>query len=189
MQLFEINSETGLPQFDPIVFELKPLKVLIDRDKTKNKDIAKAELAFIWLYADPKSDYFGVPNEEKKLAEIIQILNLPKDWKFDAKIKAAIEFYQEITKTTTTNLLEKMKKTINKLSDFLEDIDFTLLDKNDKPIYDMKKVVDTATQIPKLLTTLKDIEDRVKEEQSVVEKKIRGDRQLSVHEDGIDFTN
>ena len=82
-----------------------------------------------------------------------------------------------------------MKKTINKLSDFLEDIDFTLLDKNDKPVYDMKKVVDTATQVPKLLTTLKEIEDRVKEEQSVVEKKIRGDRQLSVHEDGIDFTN
>ena len=54
MQLFEYNAETGLPQFDPIVFELKPFKVLVDRDKSKNKEVAKAELAFVWLWCDYK---------------------------------------------------------------------------------------------------------------------------------------
>lgn len=187
MQLFELNAETGLPQFDPIVFEMKPFQELIKRDKTKDKSVAKTELAFIWLYKDYKSDFSSIADETKKLKEIFRIVSLPKGWKIDSKIQAAIDFYEEITKTTSTVLLEKMKKTINKLSDFLETIDFTETDSNGKLKHDMKKVVDTTNQVPRLLATLKEIEERVKEEQSNIEKEIRGNKNIATYEDGIDF--
>ena len=187
MTLFELNADTGLPQFDPIIFEMKPFKALVDRDKSKDKKIAKAEISFVWFYKDYKSDFSSITDEDKKLEEILSIISLPGNWKPDLKVQQAVEFYGEITKTPSTVLLEKMKKTINKLSDFLENIDFEALDKNGKPLYDMKKVVDTSTQIPKLLTTLKEIEDRVKDEQSNIEKEVRGNRKLAVYEDGIDF--
>lgn len=187
MTLFELNADTGLPQFDPIIFEMKPFKALVDRDKSKDKKIAKAEISFVWFYKDYKSDFSSITDEDKKLEEILSIISLPGNWKPDLKVQQAVEFYGKITKTPSTVLLEKMKKTINKLSDFLENIDFEALDKNGKPLYDMKKVVDTSTQIPKLLTTLKEIEDRVKDEQSNIEKEVRGNRKLAVYEDGIDF--
>lgn len=186
MNLFEFNATTGLPQFDPLVFELKPFKSLVSKDKSKNKETSKAELAFIWFYADPRSDFFGLPNEDKKIAEILNIVDLPKGWKISSDIRKAIDFYAELTRTTTVILLEKMRKTINKLSDHLEDIDFSETDENGKLKYDMKKVIDTASQIPKLLTTLKEIEDRVKEEQTAIEKQIRGQKELAVWEDGVD---
>lgn len=186
MQLFEYNAETGLPQFDPIIFELKPFKVLVDRDKSKNKEVAKAELAFVWLWCDYKSDFSSIIEEDVKLKEILNIISLPDKWKLDNKVKDAINFYKELVKTVSTVLLEKTKKVVTKLSDFLEDIDFTKTDDNGRLVFDMKKVVDTTTQIPKLLATLKEIELRVMEEQSNLEKQIRGNKELAVWEDGID---
>ena len=74
MQLFELNADTGLPQFDPIIFELKPFKVLVDRDKTKDKSVAKAELAFVWFYKEYKSDFSSLISEDKKFEEITNIV-------------------------------------------------------------------------------------------------------------------
>lgn len=186
MNLFEFNANTGLPQFDPIVAEIKAFKNVVNKDKSKDKSTAKAEIAFIWFYSDPKSDFYGIPDDKIKVAEILNIVDLPKGWTISKEVAKAIEFYSKMIRTTTVILLEKMRKTINKLSDHLEEINFSETDDSGKLKYDMKKVVDTASQIPRLLTTLKEIEDRVKEEQTALEKKIRGKKELSVWEDGID---
>jgi hypothetical protein len=184
MNLFEYDAELGLPQIDPIVYELKPFKALVTRDKSKNKERAKSELAFIWFWCDYKSDFSTEPDESKKLFEITNVLTLPPSWKVDALVEKAIDFYKELTSTTTTVLLEQTKKTIKKLSVFLEGIDFDKTDNSGKPVYDMKKVVDTTTQIPKLLATLKEIEIKVREEQEQLEKSIRGGKLLEAWEDG-----
>lgn len=182
MKLFELNADTGLPQFDPIVFELGPFRDLIAKDKSKNKTIAKTELAFIWFYADPQSEFYGIAEIE----EIKKILDLPKSWTISEELSKAIEFYKGFIATTATKLLEKMKMTIDKLSDHLGDINFETKDENGRLVYDMKKVVDTASQIPKLLASLREIEIRVKEEQEELEKEVRGKKQLAAWEDGIE---
>ena len=183
MNLFEFNDSTGLPDIDPIVLEMKPFKALVARDKSKGKIKAKTELAFIWFWCDYKSDFSGIADEEKKLREILNIVDLPKEWAIDNTIKDAITFYKNITKTTTIILLEQTRKTIDKLSTFLEKIDFEET-VDGKPKWDMKKIVDTTNQIPNLINTLKQLETKVKEEQDILDKKIRGDRELAVWEDG-----
>ena len=186
MRLFDYNSDTKMPDFDPIVYELGPFKKLVTKDKTKLKGVAKQELAFVWFYCDYKSDFSSEINEEKKVREIINVLDLPKTWKPTKPVMEAIDFYKEITRTPTVALLEQTKKTIAKLSDFLEIIDFTAVDNSGKPKYDMKKVVDTTTQIPKLIATLREIEAKVQEEQESIEKQIRGNKNIEALEDGID---
>lgn len=184
MKLFEYNQDTGLPQFDPIVYELKPFKKLITRDKTKNKVVSKAEIAFIWFYADHKSDFSSELNDEVKVKEILNVIELPVKWKLDKPVKDAISFYKDLTTTTSSILLEQTKKTIKKLSEFMENIDFNDEDNSGKPKYDMIKVVNTTNQIPKLIATLREIEQKVLEEQEEIEKQIRGDKELAVWEDG-----
>lgn len=184
MQLFEFNEETGLPEFDPIVFELAPIRHIAKRDRSKYKEQAKKEIAYIWFFADYKSDFFGEPNEDKKVKEIKALLDFDEKWKPDKKIKEAIEFYRELTRTPTTILLEQTRASIVKLSEFLDSIDYKATDNRGQPIYDIVKVVQTTNQIPKLLSTLKQIEEKVKEEQDQLEKTIRGDKEIATWEDG-----
>ena len=185
MNLFEIN-DTGEPILSPISYELKAIKKLITRDKDKNKKKAKAEIAFIWFYTDYKSDFSSIVDEKRKLSEIKTILGLSDSWKPDKAVKDAIEFYKEITKTPATLLLNNTKRMVERLSIFTDSIDFAELDGQGKLKYDMKKVIDSTNQVPKLLATLKEIETRVKEEQEEIEQGIRGDKELAVWEDGID---
>lgn len=185
MNLFEFNEETGLPDIDPIVSELKPFKKIFSRDRSKYKQKARAELAFVWFYTDYKSDFSTELNEEKKVSEIVSLLSLSDDWIIDKTISNAIKFYKDITKTPSTVLLNQTKRTINKLSDFLETMDFTEVDSSGKLKYDMKKIIDTTNQIPQLIVTLREIEMKVKEEQETLNKKIKGGKILEALEDGI----
>lgn len=186
MNLFDYNIDTELPDIDPIIFEMRPFKKIYTRDKTKNKSIAKAEVAFIWFYCDYKSEFSSAIDESKKVSEISNILDLPKSWSIDKDIQSAIDFYKRMSSTPSTMLLDNAKKTIKRLSVFLETIKFDEVDSNGKLKFDMKKVVDTTNQIPKLISTLREIEEKVKEEQEQLTKEIRGGKDIEVWEDGID---
>ena len=185
MNLFELTNE-GDPILSPIAYEIEPIKKLISKDKSKDKKKAKQEIAFIWFYSDYKSDFSAISDENKKLSEIKRILGLPDNWKQSKELKEAIEFYREITKTTATKLLENTKRMLEKLSKFTDDIDFTEVDNSGKLKYDMTKIITSTNQIPKLLVTLKEIENRVKEEQETIEKGIVGNKELEVWEEGFD---
>ena len=47
MKLFELNRLTYEIDIAPEALLLEPFKILIDRDKSKTKDMAKKELALI----------------------------------------------------------------------------------------------------------------------------------------------
>ena len=181
MNLFELD-DNGTPIVAPIAYELRPFKKIIAEDRSINKSRAKAELAFVWFYCDYKSDFSSIIDENKKVSEITELLNLGAGWKITKRVTEAIDFYKEITVTPTVILLDQTKKTIHKLSEFLEGIDFNEEDNSGKPKYDMKKVVDTTTQIPKLIATLREIEAKVQEEQENIEKKIKGGKELEALE-------
>ena len=58
MNLFEISE--GQLQIQPEAYALRAFKVLWDRDKTKGKDKAIIELAFVYFMTDFKSDFTDV---------------------------------------------------------------------------------------------------------------------------------
>jgi hypothetical protein len=91
----------NLFEFDKIKYMVHPteeallLKVFSDiwkRDKSKDKVIALRELGFVWFYCDVKSPHLTM-EEPDKTKEIIKDLDLPKEWKKDKVIDAAINYY------------------------------------------------------------------------------------------------
>ncbi len=173
MQLFQINDQY-LIDIDPVAYTLLPFKKIWDRDKSKTKDRAKKELAFIYFSVDYKSDFYNIPNIETREEEVIKHLFKEK-WTPDKAIRDAQEFYKERQKTFSLVLLENALMGLNKLSVYFRDIDFNE--------YDPKKFADTVRQLPAIIESLKKTEEAVQKEQET-DSKLRGGREKGLYTDG-----
>jgi len=163
MQLFELKDYALT--WSPQALSLKVFGDLWKRDKTKSKDIANGELAFIFYFADGRSDFNNILDEDTRIKEILeQIGGLPEDWKPDAKVKVAIDFYKEKTKTVSSVLLEDAQHAVGKLSKFLRDVNLT--EKTEKGAYlnDAKKISDTLKTLPSVVDSLQETAKKVKKE-------------------------
>lgn len=183
MQLFELKDYNLT--FSPQALELKAFKALWDRDKTKDKKRALAELSYVYFFSDYKSDFIDILDETTRHSEIVLNLSgLPKEWKPDDKVKDAIRFYTETSETISTRLLEDSRKAVNKVSDFLKNVDLNLVDKNGKPIHDVARITQAIKSVPTMTKALKDLEEQVKKEKDA-ESSLRGSKEKSIFEDGI----
>ena len=182
MELFELK-EYNLT-YSPQALALEPFKKLWDRDKSKDKQIAIAELSFIYFFADYKSDFSDILDEHKRAEEILDAISLPKGWKPDAAVYAAIKFYQDRSYTVTMRMLESAHKAINKLNKYFDNVNPLEKDSQGKLVHDAKKLVDTIGNLGKVVDGLKELEDRVKKEK---EKKgrLRAGREKGLFEDGF----
>lgn len=162
-------------EIEPEVLLLAPFSSLWKRDKTKDKLVAKAELAYIWFMQDTKSDFLSIPDEVERSREVIAVLELPKDWKPDAKVKEAEEFYLKASETLAHRLLRDSRAGAEKVSQLLRDPDFENTD--------MKKVVDTIRILPQLIEAINKIEETVLKEQEMHSH--RGSQERALFEDGV----
>ena len=105
MKLFELNRVTYDVEIAPEALMLIPIAKIVSRDKTRDKSTAKNELALIYHYCDVRSDYVGV-SDDVKLEQIIENLNLPKNYKLDKDMKEAIEVYKKYSTTVIQELYE-----------------------------------------------------------------------------------
>jgi len=185
MNLFQINN-VGILEVDPIAYTLKPFKELWDRDKTKLKERAIAEIAFVYYTVDYKSNFFSTPEEQRE-EEVMKYLSVPKKWEPDDKLREAQEFYRQMQRTPTLNLLEDSISGVSKLSTYLRDINFDEAEINTKtgevkPKHDIKKYADTIRQIPAIVNALKELQEAVRKEQEA-EKGLRGNRKKGIYMD------
>ena len=115
---------------EPEAIMLVPFKTLYDRDKHKDKSMAKQELAYVYFFADPRSDYQYLVDPEVRSSEIIKGLGMPKGWKPDAAVQRAIDFYESfkpierdvvecaiiVDEKCYTNYFKKILKLTNKIN-------------------------------------------------------------------------
>jgi hypothetical protein len=182
MELFEIKNDQVT--FSPVALSLKPFRAIWDKDKTKGKKKAIAEMAAVYFYADFKSDFNDILDEEEK-REIVAgfVIGLSDDWKPDEKFNEAVEFYRERRNTVSTILLEDARKAVAKISKFLRDVDLTELDDHGKFVYDVKKVNDVIGSLPKTVETLASLDNVVKKELQAKDS-MRGGHAKAIFEDG-----
>lgn len=182
MELFEVKDDNVT--FSPIALTLKPFRALWDRDKTKGKKKAIAELAAVYFYADFKSDFGDILDQEEKREVIASfVIGLKNDWEPDEKFDTAVEFYKERRNTVSTVLLDDAKGAVGKISKFLRDVDLQETDDQGKFIYDIKKVNDVIGTLPKTLETLASLDKVVKKEIQSSDQ-MRGGHQKAIYEDG-----
>jgi len=93
MRLFDlVNNQLVISEE---AYILIPFKAIWDRDKTKLKEKALAELGFVYFMEDYKSDFSDIVNDEERSTEITSVLGLPSGWKEDAVVRNAREFYHK----------------------------------------------------------------------------------------------
>lgn len=175
MNLFEVKDDQIT--FSPIALALKPFRALWDRDKTKGKKVAVAELAALYYFADYKSDFSEILDPTDKMETIkTVIVGMSTSWTPDDKFNAAVAFYRERQETITTVLLEDAKMAVSKVSKFLRDVDFDETD--------IKKVSDVLGNLPKTVETINALENAVKKELQQKDS-LRGGHAKATFEDGL----
>lgn len=162
-------------------FMLKPFKVIWNRDKSVNKDKALLELGFIYFFADPRSDYQYIVDDEERMAQIKLGEGLKEDWKPDKLVLEAIDFYKTF-KPTSALLLEDTRIAVDKLRSLLRNINLNDVDDKGKPIYTLNTITATIKQIPGLIKDLDEAERALAKEIAQSDK-VRGAAEKSIYED------
>lgn len=183
MKLFDLfNNQVVISEE---AYLLKPFKVIWDRDKSKNKDKALAELGFIYFMEDFKSDFSDIVDESEREAEVKESIGLDPSWKEDKVIAAAREFYRKRSEEITPLLLLKDSKiVIDKMREYFREVDFLALDDKGRPVYDIDKLARVIERSGNILENLNKLETMIKKE--VQSKKDRvGSKQKAIMEDGI----
>lgn len=179
IKLFEYeNYEVTI---EPEAIMLAPFKALYDRDKRKDKSLAKQELAFIYFMGDPRSDYQYLIDREIRETEVIKGLGMPKGWKPDEAVRRALAFYESF-KPVSAGLLEDTRVAVDKLREMLRDIDLNERDEKGKPVYTLNTITQTIKQIPGLVKDLDEAE-RTLSKDIIAESRARGSQNKSLFED------
>ena len=183
MEILKFNEEIWEIELTPEAVEINPFKILWDRDKAKDKSLARKELAFIKLFSDYKSDYSDIIDEQERADTLKNDLVLPEKWKADDKIKDAVAFYKG-HETLIVKAYNGAKLGLDKLDKFLQAIDLNERDEKGKPIHNPKTIYDLINALPTAVRSLRDAEEEVRKEREV-DSKMKGQKEKSIFEDGV----
>lgn len=95
-------------------YMLKPFKNIWKRDKSRNKEVALQELAYIYFMEDSRSDYQVYIDRDERSNQIKIGEGLREDWSPDKLVQEAQEFYAGF-KSESALLLEDLKAAVNTL--------------------------------------------------------------------------
>ena len=164
-------------------FMLKPFKELWRRDKSKNKERALQELAYIYFMEDSRSDYQVYIDKEERSTQVKLGEGMPESWKPDKAVLDAMQFYSSF-KSESALLLEDIRVAITKLREFIKTIDLSATDDKGKPIYTLNTYTATIKQIPDLITSLDEAERTIAKE-NIQSDKVRGSIEKAMFEDDL----
>lgn len=160
----------------PEALTLKPFKKLWDRDKSKDKERATMELSFLYFYCDPRSDYQYIVDDEDRMEAVKNGEGFSDDWKPDALLLKAIDFYRTFD-TTAAMLLKMASLGVEKMRKLLNELEPT----------DTKSLKDYLTamkMIPEVASMIQEAEKSLNEEMEYGEAK--GSIEKTLFDDGLD---
>lgn len=184
MHIIEYNNYTIEPTQE--AFLIKPIRDLFNKDKSKTKEKFLQQMSVLYFYADPRSTYNYIVDDEERLQAIIEQEGLPKDFKITEDLDKALQEYKKHTITTSYLLLQDTKIAVDKVRQFLREVDLTAVDDKGKPLYTINSITQAIKQIPQLSKDLLEAEKIVSKE--IEEQgRARGGNNKTLFEDGISF--
>ena len=171
---------------NPEALLVKPIRMLYNKDRTKTKEKFFEQMSYMYFMVDPRSTYSYIINTKERAKTIIKQEGLPSNFKPDHLLSEAMEWYKKHTLTTSQKLLESARKSVDKVRQFLEDIDLTEEDDKGKPKYQVSTIVSALKNVTDLIPALQELERKV--EQEIDEKsRVRGSNDKKMFEDGFNF--
>ena len=160
--LLNLSNYIVIP--DPYTLTIKEFKSIFDSDKSKKKEKAMKEFAYIYYMCDHNSP-FSTYEDEEKSKEILNTLGI--DCKINSKVKVAMSKYLELTETSAVKLLKAARESVVKLEKYFKDIDLTLVDDNGRPIFHAKDLVANLSKMGTVIEGLAKLEEQVKKEEQL----------------------
>lgn len=160
----------------PEALTLKPFKKLWDRDKSKDKERATSEMAFLYFYCDVRSDYQYIVDDDIRMAAVKEGLGFSDGWYPDTLLKEAIAFYSTFD-TNAGMLLKMAAKGVDTVRKTLE----TLSPDDTKSLKDYLSIMKL---IPEVADMIKSAEQALYAE--IESGEARGAMGKSMFDDGLD---
>lgn len=183
MNLFSMQD--GVLAVSPEALGIKIFNDIWKRDKSKSKNKAREEFYFIYFFADYKSDFADIIDEQERKTAIIESVMENPNWEPDDLIYNAIEFYRERSSTVTSVLLDDAKSAVYRISSFLKTVDLDERDvKSGKPIHNPKNITGMVGDMSSIVENISKLERKVKREIEE-ENTMKGGREKNIFEDGI----
>lgn len=180
MELFDI--EGGNIVLNPNSLYIPEFKKIWDRDKTKKKDKATAEIAYITFKHNLSNDnpYLAYPEKEKE-GKLKKDIFDDEQWEPDELIQKAEIRYREFQNTHSARLLHGARSAADKLAEYFENIDFNKLDNYGRPVYSAKELSGNLKDVSNIVKSLKQLQEQVEKEQMEA-KTARGDVEIGMYE-------
>lgn len=159
--LFTLEKNNVL--ISPSALLLAPFKEIWESDKSPKKETALKELAFIYYTTDFKSPYQEY-NEKDIVDKVKSAVGLSDKWKPSASVLVGKDLYSELQQTRSLKFVQGARNAIDKMIEFFDNVDFTLLDDKGQPVYKITDLVRTVKESHGMLESLKRLEQQVKNE-------------------------
>lgn len=159
---------------------LKPFKKIWERDKSESKDKALSELAYVYFFCDPRSDYQYLIDPEERKQAIKEGEGLKDKWEPDKHILEAIDFYLGF-KSESALLLEDTKFMLNKYRQKLRSLDFDAME-----VKELKDAGALINGIPDMVKKVNEAEKALATEMKEGGR-MRGQGEKTIFEDSLDW--
>lgn len=188
MNLFEMK-DWSLSVRDE-AWGLSPFKKILKRDKSRDKGLALKEMLFVYYYCDIKSIYLIIIEDDLKIKEIKNDLELPDNWKIDSVMQEAIDFYESRSVTVIGKLYKSALVSVNAMSEYLEMTADLLRERsaNGGTVTTLPMITAANKTLPDIMKNLKTAEKEVLKEQAEMEGRMKGSRTMSMFEEGLDIS-
>lgn len=144
----------------------------------KDKKHATDVLSYIVLQNKWNSPYVtSIMNEEERSKRLKQQFFNNSNYSLTVEEKIAEDEFNELQNTATLQLLNNIRLKLNSISQYYKDSLGEEL--NEKKVKDLLAGMEHAD---KVLATIENLEDRVKAEESMKTKKVRGDAKINPFE-------
>ena len=165
---------------------IKPIRKLFNQDKTSTKEKFFQQMSYMYFMINPASTYMYIIDSEERAKEIIKQEGLPEDFKPSKELQEAMDIYAKHCETSSTKLLKSTRVAVDKLRQFLENVDLFATDDKGKPLYQVNSITSAIKQIPELAKSLIEAEKTVAKEIDEISR-VRGGNNKKAFEDGISF--
>jgi hypothetical protein len=158
MKLFEFRN------FEPIATEEVVLIPAFAALIKKFPDTYIDYFTYIFFMYDYRSDFNDIVDIGMRHKMVMENVLPGKSIENSVALGKAIEVYDLMQISPSMRLVISARIAMSKIETFLNDVDLTLLDGNDKPIYNVKQIADVVGNLSKMTTALNDLESTVKRE-------------------------
>ncbi len=152
--LFELNKNNVIVP-NPMVLLMIPFEKIWVRDKTVKKNVALKELTFVWASCSKSDD-----NIWKEIPEGTERWGILKEdlfgkntkWKPSKLLVEAIDYYKaRIPKTAADRLLESTEIAMDKIGDYIRNVDLLETNANTGTLlHDVKKIHSMSSTMGKM---------------------------------------